>query len=667
MRPRSHPSRGQRVARAALATAVLGVAALAPTGPSAGQEPAPTSEVRFTGVGTTPWVAQDGTWTLDLRVTGAPADGEVRAVIRDELPDREAYHAALFGVVEGERKAAIPAVPLATAPDADTGGKLVSLAVSLQGGEPDQPGRKVLADGLRPGVYPVQIEVVDGAGETRSGTIAFLTRVPSGEETGADDPPLLVAPVIGLSAPPSIAPDGEAGVPTELLAQAAALTEGRDVAEDLLGRPLPVTLAPRPESIEALARDEAGRVVVGDLYDGTTTSRQVLDAPYVEVPLSSWVEADLDDELTAQRVRGNTVLSAQLGPVDSSTFLATSGLTPGAAFELWDVGVRTVIDAARLDRTAPTGTPFTVPAGDGRTLTVATADSSLTAAMTVRGDAVLDQAGLAAELTFLAAESDATEGVVLMTPSGWPRRPQDLIGLAGTLLAPEAPIRAATVADLVASVPTGPGRDLPGVLLEDLGDQPTLLRQARARLRSYASLTGTDDPTVASLDQRLLLSGSTALPPETRRRYTEVVLDTVDQGLGGVEAPPRQTITLTSSDGSIPLTLRSRFRRPVQVVVEMDAGTRIQFREGTRKLVTLTPGINRVPVPVHARAPGETAVDITLRTPDGAEVLDEVQYTVRSTAIPGIGLVLSIGAALFLVLWWFRHWRATRRARMAAT
>jgi hypothetical protein len=40
--------------------------------------------------------------------------------------------------------------------------------------------------------------------------------------------------------------------------------------------------------------------------------------------------------------------------------------------------------------------------------------------------------------------------------------------------------------------------------------------------------------------------------------------------------------------------------------------------------------------------------------------------TVRSTAVSGIGYVLTIGAAGFLVAWWFRHWRRTRRERQAA-
>ena len=35
----------------------------------------------------------------------------------------------------------------------------------------------------------------------------------------------------------------------------------------------------------------------------------------------------------------------------------------------------------------------------------------------------------------------------------------------------------------------------------------------------------------------------------------------------------------------------------------------------------------------------------------------------QSTAVSGVGVVLSVGAALFLMVWWARHWRRTRRSR----
>jgi hypothetical protein len=37
------------------------------------------------------------------------------------------------------------------------------------------------------------------------------------------------------------------------------------------------------------------------------------------------------------------------------------------------------------------------------------------------------------------------------------------------------------------------------------------------------------------------------------------------------------------------------------------------------------------------------------------------RFTVRSTAVSGVGLALTIAAGLFLALWWARHFRNARR------
>jgi hypothetical protein len=34
---------------------------------------------------------------------------------------------------------------------------------------------------------------------------------------------------------------------------------------------------------------------------------------------------------------------------------------------------------------------------------------------------------------------------------------------------------------------------------------------------------------------------------------------------------------------------------------------------------------------------------------------------VRSTVISGVGIFLTIGAGLFLAVWWITHWRRSRR------
>jgi hypothetical protein len=223
-----------------------------------------------------------------------------------------------------------------------------------------------------------------------------------------------------------------------------------------------------------------------------------------------------------------------------------------------------------------------------------------------------------------------------------------------------------TVADLVATVPLGPDRALRPRAPVDLGDQPSLLAYARARLSAYQSMVGPGDAEVTALDQRLLLSGSASLAPTVRSSYIDSVLATVTARLAGVESQARQTVTLTSSEGVVPLTITSSLERTVQVRIELDADTRLDFTGDDEALYTLRPGSNEIRIPVRARSPGDTPVDVTVRTPDGTEQLAQVRITVRSTAISGLGLVLSIGAAAFLLLWWFRHWRRTRRDRRAA-
>jgi hypothetical protein len=54
-------------------------------------------------------------------------------------------------------------------------------------------------------------------------------------------------------------------------------------------------------------------------------------------------------------------------------------------------------------------------------------------------------------------------------------------------------------------------------------------------------------------------------------------------------------------------------------------------------------------------------MDVRVTSPDGALLLDRSTFDVRSTAISGVGLVLSVGAGLFLAVWWARNWRKSRR------
>jgi hypothetical protein len=50
-----------------------------------------------------------------------------------------------------------------------------------------------------------------------------------------------------------------------------------------------------------------------------------------------------------------------------------------------------------------------------------------------------------------------------------------------------------------------------------------------------------------------------------------------------------------------------------------------------------------------------------VRSENGDLALQEARYTVRSTVVSGVGIIITIGAGLFLAVWWITHWRKSRR------
>ena len=82
---------------------------------------------------------------------------------------------------------------------------------------------------------------------------------------------------------------------------------------------------------------------------------------------------------------------------------------------------------------------------------------------------------------------------------------------------------------------------------------------------------------------------------------------------------------------------------------------------------TLAPGDNEITVRVETLASGDARVTVAITSPGGQLELHEGVIDIRSTAISGLGLVISIIALIVLGGWWVRTIRRVRRNRAAAT
>jgi hypothetical protein len=187
------------------------------------------------------------------------------------------------------------------------------------------------------------------------------------------------------------------------------------------------------------------------------------------------------------------------------------------------------------------------------------------------------------------------------------------------------------------------------------------LASAHERVNGLGGLVG--DPALASsLQQSLLVSTGTETPNEQRPAYIDRVNNALSTVSGAVTLPDQFRITLTSRSSDIPIALTNLSNQSLQVRVTLDSD-QLEFPEGTDIPTTLDPGTTRLEVPVRVRTSGAFTLDVTVTSPDGSIVLDTSTFDVRSTAISGVGLALSIGAGLFLLVWWGRHWRKARRSR----
>jgi hypothetical protein len=197
-----------------------------------------------------------------------------------------------------------------------------------------------------------------------------------------------------------------------------------------------------------------------------------------------------------------------------------------------------------------------------------------------------------------------------------------------------------------------------------LGTYPATYQRSSSALASYQSMVGGRRELITPHELTLTVSASQDLPLAQRRDDAASVSTALAVPFNAIDTPAKDKVTLGADDASFPLPIESGLDYNVKVVIELEGNDRVRFPED-RVEQLLKPGNNQVLIRVQTRAAGDTPVRITVRSPDDGVILAESRYTIRSTAVSGVGIVLTAGAALFLAVWWGRHWRRARAARHA--
>ena len=195
-----------------------------------------------------------------------------------------------------------------------------------------------------------------------------------------------------------------------------------------------------------------------------------------------------------------------------------------------------------------------------------------------------------------------------------------------------------------------PSRSPP--VTEEMAQAIERTEEALGRLESVVSRPDLLEP----MRRAILLSESRHLlgREDLALAFLTAARDAVREEFGKIRPPDeRSVITLTSRSGVIPLTIRNEADYPVNVRVSLRSPG-LEFLGGARRDVTLEPPGESFSFPVRAQTTGRFGVAIEVQTPAGDPIASS-SIVVRSTAYNRVALVLTIGAAVFLAVWWGRR------------
>jgi hypothetical protein len=201
---------------------------------------------------------------------------------------------------------------------------------------------------------------------------------------------------------------------------------------------------------------------------------------------------------------------------------------------------------------------------------------------------------------------------------------------------------------------------LPDAPAKPLGNLATTYLTGVNLLSSLMAMVGPQDPAVAPLQTGLLLVPATDGPADAPGRLVEDVHAAARAATVGLELPASGTIVVTSHEARLPLVLRNESERTVQVALQLSS-SELEFTGPNPLQLTLPPGPTDIEIPIHTRRSGEFEVDIRATSPDGGLSLAETRLHVQSRAISGVGVLLSAGALVCLLVWWVRNHRSRRR------
>jgi len=634
---------------------------------------AQTASPSFALAAQSAWIAPGAGFVMRLSSANVPAGAQVALTVHDGLGSRTAFDASVAGTNLPPTRERTTFAFDALVRDPATGDRLLALPTTS------------ITDN---GVYPLEVDLRSASDESLARFVTHVVVAPVGADgTLAVGTPLRVAWVWPLRADPASTTVADPNLTTladlqpggRLGRQAAALATNPDV---------PLTLAPSPETLEAWTTlaTKAPAVAAGAVALRSTAARdQVLTGPFVPLNLPSILAHGLSGVVNPELARGVSTLETFFAThLDPSTALP-GPLNPETLRVLQNASVRQLV--LEGNALVPTDEKFTpahpykmqaVAGDDSTAVTVVATDPGLERFLGGADPPALRAAHLLAGLAVVAGEQPSIpRGVAITNPDRWNADPAFVAAvLAGLRANPQ--LQPTTVAGLLDAVPTATvdGDPAGAPVYRRLAPYSvpaapitlTEYQKAQASRDAVANLKGAGTAATAAADRALATSVSADWANPTGRVQAKALLDSIANSANGfldqIKVQPRSTITITSSKAEIPIGFKNTSDQPVTVHLKLESD-RLLFPDGAERDVVLpAQRSTTVRVAIETRGSGTAPVVMTVTTPSGLKIPSGTTIiTVRSTFVSGVGVFLTVGAVVFLAVWWGWDIRRRRKRR----
>ncbi len=526
-----------------------------------------------------------------------------------------------------------------------------------------------------PGVYPLQVSLVDREkATTLDSFMTYLVLAPAAALS-----PLRFSWILPIGTTPATNPSGAPAVPP------ADELEVQQLDTALADRPsASVSIALYPQFTNALAA--AGAVKTHATHSEKRKSasarqaladtRQLLALHNVESESESFTPIDLTgmsgaaSEVRDQFAAGASALASLGVKPAKGQYAVAAPLSDSELPALRSNGIDRIVVPSDSVTPVPQSWVFPVWAPflvKGTDMVADASDYYLEQHLESSSDPVLRANQLLADLALLyfVEQPPGNRGVTLLAPLGWHPSTQ-FLGTVLSGLSSSPVVQSDTLSQFFDQVP--PGSDESGLLFRGLQASPTpredrlptaAIAGARTRLVALSGLLPKEPGRIEQLTELLLLSETALIPMSTRSAYLGAPAAQLNIEASRISLPSDKTITITSLSARIPVSIYSKALTPLRVELELSSAE-LSFRHRDLELV-LQPGNNSIPVQLSARTGGDFEMLMTDTTQSGAFSLASGNLTIRSTAISGVAVALTVGAGLFLVVWWARSVLKRRR------